>query len=517
MKKTIILLMIILPIIGTINLHSQTFQWANRMGSVFQSGNLGDNEQVAGVGTDNAGNVYVAGKVMGFPTFGVGSYTSHGNYYQGFLAKYNCSGNLIWVQLLLDNYGGDKVTGLAVDGAGNCYLNGFAASDTTYFGNTQYTFGNSPGWFIAKYDSSGAVQWHIFTQTVPGAETERGPVIGINSQGNIIAAGWNYTPGIVFPGINLRKGDFIAAFNPTTGACLWGTNIDTVAVNSNQIYLEILSMKIGTDDDIYFTGWFVDTVKIGSYILNAGNGNHGFILKFNSNGNPIWAKQDYAVSGFSGNQTMALSGNFIYIFGSALRNDTVFNYRITNSGTQVQNNFILKLDTAANLIWGICQDSENVVYSGPLPALEADNNGNLFCTTGFARKIKWGTSYTSIISNPSTGVNPYLLKLSPSGQVLALTSIPSYNTSTNAYDGGEGIAINSLGDIYIGGAFSQKLWATAGDTVYNSGGNVDLFLVKYGAICSNVGVDELAKDEGNIKVFPNPNDGNFTLSYKTEY
>jgi hypothetical protein len=485
------------------------------MGSVLQSGNLGDNEQVAGVGTDNAGNVYVAGKVMGFPTFGVGSYTSHGNYYQGFLAKYNCSGNLIWVQLLLDNYGGDKVTGLAVDGAGNCYLNGFAASDTTYFGNTQYTFGNSPGWFIAKYDSSGAVQWHIFTQTVPGAETERGPVIGINSQGNIIAAGWNYTPGIVFPGINLRKGDFIAAFNPTTGACLWGTNIDTVAVNSNQIYLEILSMKIGTDDDIYFTGWFVDTVKIGSYILNAGNGNHGFILKFNSNGNPIWAKQDYAVSGFSGNQTMALSGNFMYIFGSALRNDTVFNYRITNSGTQVQNNFILKLDTAANLIWGICQDSENVVYSGPLPALEADNNGNLFCTTGFARKIKWGTSYTSIISNPSTGVNPYLLKLSPSGQVLALTSIPSYNTSTNAYDGGEGIAINSLGDIYIGGAFSQKLWATAGDTVYNSGGNVDLFLVKYGAICSNVGVDELAKDEGNIKVFPNPNDGNFTLSYNS--
>jgi hypothetical protein len=53
MKKTIILLTITLL---TINLHSQTFQWANRMGSVFQSGNYGDNEQVAGMGTDNDSN-----------------------------------------------------------------------------------------------------------------------------------------------------------------------------------------------------------------------------------------------------------------------------------------------------------------------------------------------------------------------------------------------------------------------------------------------------------------------------
>src|ERR1035437_7387071 len=100
MKKVIILIVFALSGLST---YAQTFQWANRMGSVFQSGNLGDNEQVAGVGTDNAGNVYIAGKVMGFPTFGVGSYTSHGDYYQGFLAKYDCSGNLIWVQLLLDN------------------------------------------------------------------------------------------------------------------------------------------------------------------------------------------------------------------------------------------------------------------------------------------------------------------------------------------------------------------------------------------------------------------------------
>ena len=513
MKKTIILLTITLL---TINLHSQAWQWANRMGSVFQSGTFGDNEQVAGVGTDNAGNVYIAGKVMGFPTFGVGSYTSHGNYYQGFLAKYDCSGNLIWVQLLLDNKDGDKVTGLAVDGAGNCYLNGFAWGDTTYFGNTQYTFGNSPGWFIAKYDSSGAVQWHVFTQTSLGALTEGGPVIGINSQGNIIVAGWNDYPGTVFPGINLPKGDFIAAFNPATGACLWGNYIDTVPSNSNARHLQVLSMKIGVDDDIYFTGWFNSTVQIGTYTLNGGINQHGFILKYNSNGNLIWAKQDLGASAATTFFSLALNNSSIFIIGSAWRNDSIFNYRITNSGSQIQTDFILKLDTGANLTWGIAQDSVNIGYSGPFPTLAVDNNGNLYCSSGYLHKLKWGSTYPSITSNPINGINPYLLELNSSGQVVSFMNIPSYSTSGNAFDGGEAIAINSSGDVYIGGAFSQKLWATAGDTVYNSGGNVDLFLVKYGSICSNVGIDELAKDESNIKVYPNPNDGNFTLSYNSQ-
>jgi len=521
MKKTIILLTIILL---TMSASAQSWQWANRMGSVFQSGTFGDNEQVAGVGTDNAGNIYIAGKVMGFPTFGVTSFTSHGQYYQGFLAKYDCSGSLIWVQLLLNNQGGDKVTGLAVDGAGNCYLNGFAAGDTTYFGNTQYTFGNSPGWFIAKYDSSGAVQWHIFTQTSPSALTEGGPVIGINSQGNIIAAGWNDYPGTIFSGINLRKGNFIAAFNPVTGNCLWGTNIDTVAVNSNARYLQILSMKLGTDDDIYFTGWIHGNVQVGNYTLSGGINQHGFILKYNSNGNLIWAKQDYGASAATTLFSLALTNNSIFVIGTAWRNDTIFNYRITFAGSQIQTNFILKLDTSANLIWGIPEDSVNGVYSGPFPALTVDNNGNLFCTSGFGSRLKWGTIYPSISSNPSNGVNPYLLKLNSSGQVSSLMNIPSYSTSGNPFDGGEGISINSLGDVYVGGAFSQKLWTTAGDTVYNSGGNVDLFLVKYGAICSNVGIDESPmvekqkETEGiNLIAYPNPNNGQFDIIINSSF
>jgi len=514
MKNLILLLTITLL---AFNLHSQTWQWANRMGSDLQDSiNTSDyNEKIAGVGTDNAGNVYVAGKVMGYPTFGDSNFVnqSHGNYYQGFLAKYDCSGNLKWVQLMLDNNGADDITGLAVDASGDCYLNGFAGSNVTYFDTTQYTFGNTPGWFIAKFDSNGNNLWRTFTQVTPCAQTEGGPVININSQGNIIASGWNNKPGTVFPGINLRKGDFIAAFNPNTGNCLWGTNIDTVAPNSTQRYLEILSMKLGTDDDIYFTGWFVDTVKIGSYTLNAETGNRAFILKYNSNGNLIWAKQDNAVSDFTANQTMAVSGNFIYIFGQALRNDNFFGYNVTFDGVDIETNVILKLDTAANLIWGITQDSVNATYAGPLASMAADNNSNLYCTFGFGEKLKWGTTYPSISSNPANGPNPYLLKLNSSGQVLSLMSIPSYSTSTNPYDGGEGLGINNVtGDIYIGGAFSEKLWAHAGDTILNSGGNVDLFLVKYGSVCVT-GIDEVAKDDSYIKVFPNPNNGNFTLYY----
>jgi len=518
MKKTIGLIAMILFSICSF---SQTWQWADRMGSVLQdSVNTSDyNEKVVGVGTDNAGNVYVAGKVMGHPTFGDSSFTSqnHGNYYQGFLAKYDCSGHLKWAQLMLDNNGADNITGLAVDGAGNCYLNGYAGSDTEYFDTTHYYYGNNtPGWFVAKYDSSGHNLWRTFTQVTPSAFNEDGPTIAINSQGNIIVAGWNDMPGMVFTGVNLRKGNFIAAFNPNAGSCLWGINIDTVAPNSNAKYLSISSLVIGSDDDIYIGGSFNDTVKVGTYTLVAPNlGFHACIIKYNSNGILKWAKQDYAASSSTSLFTLSISGNSIYMLATALRNDTVFNYPISFTGSSLQTNFILKLDTAANFIWGITQDSVNIVYSGPLPSMIVDNN-NLYLTSGFLEQLKWGTTYPSINSNSGGGPDPYFLELNSSGQVVSLTSISSFSTSINPYDGGEGIAISSTGDIYVGGAFSDRLWAGI-DTVHNSGGNVDLFLVKYGSSCSTTGIDEIAKEDNYLKVFPNPNNGKFHIVLSSDF
>lgn len=116
-----------------------------------------------GIGTDAAGNVYVAG-TFGSPyiRFGTDSVANSG-YNDIFVVKYNTSGAVQW----LKGAGApddDQALGLASDATGNVYITGHIGSSAT-----PVTFGtgvsltnsvtNSLTMFIAKYDNTGAALW----------------------------------------------------------------------------------------------------------------------------------------------------------------------------------------------------------------------------------------------------------------------------------------------------------------------------------------------------------------------
>ena len=121
-----------------------------------------------GIGVDSSGNIYVSGSFR--PTSG-------GNNNNGIVfAKWNSSGVLQWNRKLdtasLEDFG----DALAIDSSDNIYITGSAGATGSY----------TPG-FVAKYNSSGTIQWQrTFSKSgSPSGNYSNGAGMVVDSEDNI--------------------------------------------------------------------------------------------------------------------------------------------------------------------------------------------------------------------------------------------------------------------------------------------------------------------------------------------
>jgi len=139
---------------------SGTLQWDVTLGSTGSDGAFG-------VAIDSSDNIIVCGNT-----------TSDGAGGQDFLiAKYNSSGTLQWDRTL-GGSGTDSSYGVATDSSDNIFVTGY----TTSAGDTDGDF------LIAKYNSSGAIQWQ---RTLSATDTDISEGIAIDSSGNVLVAGFS--------------------------------------------------------------------------------------------------------------------------------------------------------------------------------------------------------------------------------------------------------------------------------------------------------------------------------------
>jgi uncharacterized delta-60 repeat protein len=143
---------------------SGTIQWQRTLGGSLV-------EEGRALTTDSSGNVYVLGH-----TSSVG-----GGNYDMFLVKYDSSGTVQW-QRVIGEDGFDSPGGVVTDSSGNVYLVGYSP-DAGVAG--------SENLFLAKYDSSGTVQW--FRQ-LGGTGTDRGSQISIRGS-FLYVIGWTDSTG----------------------------------------------------------------------------------------------------------------------------------------------------------------------------------------------------------------------------------------------------------------------------------------------------------------------------------
>ena len=101
--------------------------------------------------------------------------------YDALIAKYNSSGTLQW-QRTLGGSGTDIGWKVVIDSSDNIIINGYSNSD----GAGGYDI------LIAKFDSSGTLQWD---RTLGGTGTDYGHGIAVDSLDNIIITAWSNSSG----------------------------------------------------------------------------------------------------------------------------------------------------------------------------------------------------------------------------------------------------------------------------------------------------------------------------------
>lgn len=153
-----------------------TVQWVQSAGGT--NGDFGND-----IAVDGSGNVYVIGYFFGTATFGTTEKTSAGSY-DFFVVKYNTSGTLQWVQTA-GGSGNDYGYGIEVDGTGNVYVTG-SFQGTVTFGSTPKTSVGNSDIFLAKYNSSGVVEW---VQSAGGTTNDEGRRLAIDGSDNVYMTG----------------------------------------------------------------------------------------------------------------------------------------------------------------------------------------------------------------------------------------------------------------------------------------------------------------------------------------
>ncbi len=140
---------------------------------VRQLGTASNFDQSTDIAVDASGNSYVVGYTSGLLA------GDNAGSIDGFLAKYNASGTLQWIQEI-ETPTNDYVNAVSVDATGNIYIGG----------QTQGSAVNISDAFIAKYNSAGTRQWlQLLGVTSGGGGLAQVNDLTLDGAGNLYVTG----------------------------------------------------------------------------------------------------------------------------------------------------------------------------------------------------------------------------------------------------------------------------------------------------------------------------------------
>jgi len=352
---------------------------------------------------DQNGNIYITGRFLS-PNITIGSISlNNPGWTDIFLIKFDSNGNPIWAKYVV---GGEGMS-LKTDNFGGVYITGdYGGGFTPTFGTTTLPFLGASEAFITKYDSNGNVLW---AQSVNGPGNEHGRSVDIATNGNVYWTGSFESASVNIGGITLTHtistftthDIFVAKFDPS-GTVLWANKI----IGSDNDLPHSISVDLS--ENAYITGEFASsTLTIGSTVLTKIGTYDYFIVKYDTNGNPVWAKS-------------------------------------SSSGTNTN-----------------CMG-----YS-----VSTDTSGNLHVVGGFAgTQISFG-SYTLLNTFGPTYDPMFIVKYDSNGNELCASLTPSGGHFVFSYVGVTGLCVNSdlFGNAYVTSRFANSPFIVGNDTLHITG------------------------------------------------
>lgn len=432
MKNSIIILCILAFFCKKTN--AQSFEWAKRAGSyAFDLG--------YGVGADNAGNVYIAGKYEMNAYFG-GTYVGCKGNHDIYLAKYGPDGSFKWVRTAGGSIG-DYAHAIAVDGAGNSYITG-EYETTTYFGSIALTSRGNNDVFVAKYDTNGNLVW--VRNLAGGGGNDRGLSIS-TSAGNVYISGrfqgtayFGGTQVVTSGGIDI----FVAKYT-TAGVFQW---VKKAGGSGDDEGHAISSDLAG---NAYVTGYFTGTANFSGTSVTSKGGTDVFIAKYNSSGNILWVKRAGAGANDAGNAIKADNSGRIFVTGGFRYTSYFGSIPITAPGGN-SDVFIVRYDTLGNVVWakkagGTDNDSGR--------GIAIDGSANVFITGNCGQIATFGS--TTLSGADITEI--YFASYDVSGNfrwVLKAGGVADASDPDRFIEMGLSIATDPAGNVFASGAYRSS-------------------------------------------------------------
>jgi len=326
--------------------------------------------------TDADGNILVAGDFNGTVCFGGDTLTSLGNY-DIFLAKLDADGGHIWSKRF-GSAGFDRACGLGTDSSGNVYLTGFFLG-TIDFGGGGMTDAGSYDIFLAKFDADGN---HVWSQRFGNTLDDVAVDLAVASTGDVLITGDFTSTSINFGGGTLTNAGsydiYIARFS-TSGAHQWSMRFGDTGIQRG------ISVDTDGSDNVILATYFSGTVNFGGGVLTSAGSNDIGLAKFTSGGGHVWSKrfgdsggQEPACVRFDSEDRVVLSGTYtspVDFGGGALAHA---------GGSDV---FVARFTSAGNHLWS--EGYGDTDYEHP-SGLAVDALDNVVTTGGFYGTIDFG-------------------------------------------------------------------------------------------------------------------------------
>jgi uncharacterized delta-60 repeat protein len=318
-------------------------------------------------------------------------------------------------QAWISTYDGDTADddggqAVALDDLGNIYVTGYS-----------YGSDNYPDYATIKYNAAGERLW-VARYDGPASDEDWALDLAVGRSGSVYVTGWSRGNG--------TEPDCATIKYDSNGNQLWVARYDGPANGYDRAY----AIAVDYSENVYVTGWSQGNGTDADYVT----------LKYDSNGNQLWvARYNGTVSSEDKSHALAVDGwANVYVTGSSRGNGT---------GSDITT---IKYDSDGNQLWvaryGGPADGDDLAQS-----IAVDNWGDVY-VTGWSEAADSGKDYVT-------------LKYSSNGEQMW---VARYDGPAHEDDSASGLALDSLGNIYVTGSSrgndTEEDYATV---KYDSNGN----------------------------------------------
>ena len=393
------------------------------------------------IAIDGNGNTYTTGYFTGTATFGTTTLSSSGST-DIFITKTNAQGSIVWAKKA-GGTGSDRGLSIEADAQGNCFITGYFYN-TASFGSSSITSSGAQDVFIAKYNTSGVLQW---VEKAGGSSADIGQGISIDNSGNVVVTG-EFQDTASFGSSSIISGgssDIFITKLSSAGVFSWTKAGNGVQTNKG------LDITCDNTGNIYATGQFSGDITF-DVLHNNTMFNAIYVVKYNSIGQEQWFKTIGAGTSNIANGIVSDALGNTYITGDFTGNVTFFgspNTVLTN--TYSERVFVAKYNAAGNLQWATANGSESLITAQDIAI---DPTGASYIVGHFECKLdEYADSYGQGTFNSVGFKDVFVTKFNNNGVWQY-----SRNIGSRSDDYGFGITVDPNGRASITGSFSQELF-----------------------------------------------------------